>query len=189
MLSGVSIAGVQRPFVLPNLLDYPNNEGFAGLRFERLPTDRPVGLIHCLSECGRVAGWFSSAALSGRRTALQLVCDSGRGATDGSRNGSYSETLFDENFNGASLLSPKMLSLLALCFDCDIILVVHSDCPPLGKWCVRTPFYHEDNHYGFFAKCPTSFYNQPFFPSPLLFFNYTYSLIYLARKSVSRFPI
>ena len=106
MLSGVSIAGVQRPFVLPNLLDYPNNEGFAGLRFERLPTDRPVGLIHCLSECGRVAGWFSSAALSGRRTALQLVCDSGRGATDGSRNGSYSETLFDENFNGATLFRP-----------------------------------------------------------------------------------
>lgn len=26
---------------------------------------------------------------------------------------------------------------------------------------MRTPFYHEDNHYGFFAKCPTSFYNQP----------------------------
>lgn len=105
----------------PNLLDYPNNEGFAGLRFERLPTDRPVGLIHRLSECGEKPGGFPLLLFLGRRTALQLVCDSGSAATDGSRNGSYSETLFDENFNGASLLSPKMLSLLALCFDCDII--------------------------------------------------------------------
>ena len=37
----------------------------------------------------------------------------------------------------------------------------YSDCPPLEDGCVRTPFYHEENHYGFFANCPTSFYNQP----------------------------
>lgn len=102
--------------MLPNLLDYPNNEGFAGLRFERLPTDRPVGLIHCLSECGRrVAGWFFLCCSFGAAAprCSSFVTMEGA-AADGSRNGSYSETLFDENFNGASLLSPKMLSLLAL---------------------------------------------------------------------------
>lgn len=32
---------------------------------------------------------------------------------------------------------------------------------PWKNGCVRTPFYHENNHYGFLAKCPTSFYNRP----------------------------
>ena len=34
---------------------------------------------------------------------------------------------------------------------------------PWKNGCVRTPFYHENNHYGFLAKCPTSFYNRPLF--------------------------
>lgn len=33
-----------------------------------------------------------------------------------------------------------------------------------GEWCWGTSFYHIGSHYGFlFFRCPTSFYNRPFF--------------------------
>lgn len=108
MLSGIPTAGIQRPFVCPNLLDHPSNEQSAGLRFERLPADSSVRLIDRLPQLWGVAGSFPPAALAARCATLQLVCDSGGSATDGSGNGSYSVALFDENFYGTSLFSPKI---------------------------------------------------------------------------------
>ena len=46
---GVAAASIQRPFVLPHLLDYPGDERFAGVSLAGLAAIRSAGLIDRLA--------------------------------------------------------------------------------------------------------------------------------------------
>ena len=72
---GVAAAGIQRPFVLPRLLDHPGDERLAGFSLAGLAAVHSVGLIDCLPSLWGVAGGFSLAAPAGRCASLQLVCN------------------------------------------------------------------------------------------------------------------
>ena len=85
---GVAAAGIQRPFVLPRLLDHPGDERLAGFSLAGLAAVHSVGLIDCLPTLWGVAGGFSLAAPAGRCASLQLVCNGAWSAANRSGNGS-----------------------------------------------------------------------------------------------------
>nr|DAW87613.1 MAG TPA: hypothetical protein [Bacteriophage sp.] len=61
-----------------------------------------------------------------------------------------------EGFDGAAFSHSNVLSLLAFCADCAIILAFHSDCPPLANVVQRL---HSTTGriitMDFLFKCPT----------------------------------
>ena len=99
---GVAAAGIQRPFVLPHLLDHPGDERLAGFSLAGLAAVHSVGLIDCLPTLWGVAGGFSLAAPAGRCASLQLVCNGAWSAANRSGNGSRTKPLFLQGFDGAS---------------------------------------------------------------------------------------
>lgn len=127
---GVAAAGIQRPLVFLYLPDHPLGEVLATVRFLVPVAGCSVGLVHRLSQFRGVAGGFPLGALTNRCTTPQLVCNGGWSAAHLSGNGPYAKALLFEGLNGTPFYHTEMLSLLAFCSYCDIILVVHSDCLP-----------------------------------------------------------
>ena len=127
----IADAGVQRPLVFSDLLRYPAKEARAVTNPVRFPRTLSVRLISRFSAPCRVSGLPAFVALSGRCAALQLVSNGGWGASDRSGNGSVRVACVLEILDCSAFFTLKVLSLLAFYRFCDIILAVHSDCPPL----------------------------------------------------------
>ena len=70
--------------------------------------------------------------------------DGGWGAADVAGNGTHAQSLLRKCLDRTAFLGAQVLSPLAFCADCDILLAVHSDCPPLVNVCLGTSFYHGD---------------------------------------------
>ena len=124
---GVATAGIQRPLVFPYLPNHPLGEVPAAVCFRFPETGCSVGFVDRLLKPRRVTGDFSIAALAGWCTSAQFVCNGGRSAAYLPGDGTRAEALLLEDFDGPSLFHTKMLSLLAFCAHCAIILAVHSD--------------------------------------------------------------
>ena len=92
----------------------------------------PVSLADGPAAPCRAAGFPALIALTGRCAAPQFVCHGGRRAADLPGDGSVCVTLSLEMPDSTSFFTLKVLSLLAFCRLCDVILAVHSDCPPLA---------------------------------------------------------
>ena len=89
-----------------------------------------VGSVDSFSQRGGVTWSFPLVALAGRCASPKLIRNGGRGAAYLSGDGARAEALLLEDFDGSSVFHAKMLSLLAFCGFCVIMMAVHSDCPP-----------------------------------------------------------
>ena len=132
MQTSISGAGIQRPLVFSDLFHYPANEASAVTDSVWFPRTLSVRLVDRLSTPCRVSGLPALAALSGRCAASHFVFHGRRRATYLSGDGSVCVALALEMLDSPSFFTLKVLSLLAFCWPCDIILAVHSDCPPLA---------------------------------------------------------
>ena len=74
-----------------------------------------------------------SAGYASRRTSPQFVCNGGRNAAYLHGNGTHSEAMLFKGFDGTTFSHSEVLSLLAFCVDCAIILAFYSDCHPLAN--------------------------------------------------------
>ena len=130
---GVATASIQRPLLFPYLPNHPLGEVPAAVCFRFPVAGCSIGFVDRLSKFRSVTGSFSLAALAGRCTSTQFVCNGGWNTPNLSGNGTRSETMLFEGFDGTTFSHSEVLSLLAFCANCAIILAVHSDCPPLAN--------------------------------------------------------
>lgn len=88
---GIATAGIQRPLVFPYLPNHPLGEVPAVVCFRFPVAGCSIGFVGRLSNLRRVTGSFSLAALAGRRTSTQFVCNGGWNTPNLSGNGTRSE--------------------------------------------------------------------------------------------------
>ena len=116
--------------MFPDLLSHPAGEVIADARFRMPVAGCSVGSVDSLSQLGGITGSFPLVALASRCASPQLIRNGGWGAADLPGDGTKAEALLLEDFDGSSVFHAKMLSLLAFCGFCTIMMAVHSDCPP-----------------------------------------------------------
>ena len=136
--------------MLSDLCSHSGHKRPAGKHLMRFPETESIKSVHIFPTLGAVARSTPLVRLAGRCSPPQLISNRSRRTFQLPGYGSVGQSLSFQRLNGSAFFSLKMLPVLAFCRFYDIILAVHSDCPPLEEVVSKLHSTMWGNHYGFF---------------------------------------